>query len=222
VTGACLEQLAHAAAVVARELNAATDNPLVFARDRDVLYGGNFHAEPIGLASDGAALALAELGSMSERRVALLVDASMSRLPAFLAAEPGLDSGFMAAQIAAAALASENKVLVHPATADSIPTAANQEDFVSMATFAARRLGEIADNVAGIVAIELLAACQGLETRRPARPGRLLRSAYESVRERVPAMERDRLLAPDIAAVKTLVLEGGFLEFVPADLRFCM
>ena len=166
------------------------------------------------------ALALAEIGAMSERRIAMLTDAHHSLLPAFLIAGGDLDSGFMVAQVTAAALASENKMLAHPATADSIPTTANHEDFVSMATFAARRLEDMADNSAGIVAIELLAACQGLEFRRPVRSSKALESAVDLVRARVPRYEQDRFFAPDIAAVKQLVRDGHFLPWLSADLRF--
>jgi histidine ammonia-lyase len=220
VMGACLDQLNHGAAVLRREINAWTDNPMI-APDGEVIYGGNFHAEPIGFAADGMALALAEIGAMSERRIAMLTDAHHSLLPAFLIAGGDLDSGFMVAQVTAAALASENKLLAHPATADSIPTTANHEDFVSMATFAARRLEDMADNSAGIVAIELLAACQGLEFRRPVRSSKALESAVDLVRARVPRYEQDRFFAPDIAAVKQLVRDGHFLPWLSADLRFC-
>ena len=147
----------------AREVNGVTDNPLVFAETGEVLSGGNFHAEPVAMAADTLALAIAEIGALSERRVALMNDANFSQLPPFLVAEPGLNSGFMEAQVVAAALASENKALAHPSSVDSLPTSANQEDHVSMATYAARRLSEMADNTAGIVAIELMAAAQGIE-----------------------------------------------------------
>ncbi len=220
VMGACLDQLRHAAGIVGREVNAVTDNPLVFAATGEILYGGNFHAEPVGLAADAAALALAEVGSMAERRIALLLDENHSMLPAFLASESGLDSGFMVAQVTAAALASENKSLAHPASADSIPTTGNHEDFVSMATYAARRLGQMADNAAAIAAIELLVAAQGLERRRPARSSPALESAVEAIRARVPPYGPDRFLAPDIAAIKALVRDEFFLGLVPPTLRW--
>jgi len=219
VMGACLDYLRFTAGTIAREVNAVTDNPLFFAEGDTVLYGGNFHAEPVGLAADGIALALAEIGAMSERRIALLTDENFSRLPAFLAPETGIDSGFMVAQVTAAALASENKSLAHPASVDSIPTTANFEDFVSMATFAARRLEEMADNAAAIVAIELLAACQGIGFRRPARSSDVLERAIAAVRERVPPYTEDRFFAPDIAAIKALVRSGWFLELMPKALR---
>jgi histidine ammonia-lyase len=159
--GAALDMLRFAAGVIEREANAVSDNPLVFARRGEILSGGNFHAEPVAMAADTIAIALAEIGALAERRIAMLTDAKMSGLPAFLVPEPGLNSGFMIAHVTAAALASENKSLAHPASVDSLPTSANQEDHVSMATYAARRLHDMADNTAGIVAIELLAAGQG-------------------------------------------------------------
>ncbi len=220
VMGACLDQFRHAAGIVAREVNAVTDNPLVFAQAGEILYGGNFHAEPVGLAADGAALALAEVGSMAERRIALLVDENHSLLPAFLASESGLDSGFMVAQVTVAALASENKSLAHPASADSIPTTGNHEDFVSMATYAARRLGQMAENATSIAAIELLVATQGLEHHRPARSSPMLESIVEAVRARVPPYGPDRFLAPDIAAIEALVRDGFFLDLIPPALRW--
>ncbi len=167
VVGACLDVLRHVCGVLETEANAVTDNPLVFADSKAVLSGGNFHAEPVALASDYLALAIAEIGSLSERRIALLIDGHLSGLPAFLVETGGLNSGFMMAQVTAAALASENKSHAHPASVDSIPTSANQEDHVSMATYAARRLHTMLDNVADIVAIELLAAAQGSGSERP-------------------------------------------------------
>ena len=220
VMGAVLDHLRLAADTLEREINAATDNPLVFAEDGAVLYGGNFHAEPLGLASDVMALALSEVGAMSERRIALLTDAGLSGLPAFLVESDGLDSGFMVAQVAAAALCSENKSLACPASVDSIPTTAGFEDFVSMATHAARRLDDMADNAVGIVSIELLAACQGLEFRRPGRSSAPLEEAVAAVRARVPAYDMDRFFAPDIAAVKDLTQSGWFAERLPAAVRF--
>jgi histidine ammonia-lyase len=148
----------------------------------------------------------------------MLTDAAHSRLPPFLVKEGGLNSGFMVAQVTAAALASENKSLAHPATVDSIPTTANHEDFVSMATFAARRLADMADNVAGIIAIELLAACQGLEFRRPAQSSPVLEDIHARIRQRVPAYDQDRFFAPDIAAVKELIGSGPFLALLPPEL----
>ena len=210
VMGAVLDTFETAAATLVREANAVSDNPLVFPEQGEILSGGNFHAEPVALAADALAVALAEIGSLSERRTALLVDAHMSALPAFLVADPGLNSGFMIAQVTAAALASENKLLAHPAAVDSLPTSANQEDHVSMATHAARRLGEIAWNSGQVVAIELLAAAQGIDLRRPLRTSPTLAEALAAVRGRAPFLERDRPFAPDIAAVFELIAAGRF------------
>jgi len=213
--GACLDAMRFVAETLATEANAVSDNPLIFAEEGDVLSGGNFHAEPVAIGADLLAIALAEVGAMSERRIAFLVDTSLSGLPPFLVESSGLNSGFMVAQISAAALASENKALAHPASVDSIPTAANQEDHVSMATFAARRLGEIADNVRGVVAIELIAAAQGLEFRRPHHASPALEAAHGLIRGKVDRYRDDRRFAEDIAAVKALVAEGAFMRFVP-------
>jgi histidine ammonia-lyase len=209
VMGACLDLLRSASATLLREANAVTDNPLVFARDREVLSGGNFHAEPVAFAADQLALAVAEIGSIAERRIALLVDTKMSGLPAYLVAHSGLNSGFMVAQVTAAALAAENKALAHPASVDSIPTSANQEDHVSMATYAARRLLNMADNAAGIIAIELLAAAQGLECHRPLRSSRPLEAVLRLLRQKVPRLEHDRYFAPDIEAARALITSGA-------------
>jgi histidine ammonia-lyase len=216
--GAVLDNMGFAAQVLEREANAVSDNPLVWAEDGDILYGGNFHAAPVGLAADQLALAINEVGGLSERRLALLTDANFSGLPPFLVAESGLNSGFMAAQIAAASLASENKALAHPGSADSIPTVANFEDYVSMATFAARRLGEMAANTTTIVAAELLAAAQGIDLRRPLRSSAPLEEAHALIRAHVPAYTEDRFMAPEIAAIAALVEAGEFRRFIPADL----
>lgn len=210
VMGACLDQLRYVADVLVREANSVSDNPLVFAGDGEVLSGGNFHAEPVALAADAMATAVAEVGSLSERRIALLIDRHLSGLPPFLVREGGLNSGFMIAQVTAAALASENKSLAHPASVDSLPTSANQEDHVSMATYAARRLTPMCENVAAIVAIELLAAAQGIDFRRPGRSSAILESAHARIRELVPFYDTDRLFAPDIEAIRNLVLNGAF------------
>jgi len=215
VMGACLEQMRYAGGVFETEANAVTDNPLVFADRGELVSGGNFHAEPIALAADALAVAIAEIGALSERRIALLIDASLSGLPPFLVEHGGVNSGFMVAQVTAAALASENKSLAHPASVDSLPTSANQEDHVSMATFAARRLGEMGGNTAGIVAIELLAAAQGIDFRAPLRTSPLLAQAHALVRERVPFYDHDRYFAPDIGAIRALVEAGAFRRFVP-------
>ena len=215
VMGACLDWMRHAARALETEANGLTDNPLVVGDD--ILSGGNFHAEPVALAADALAVAAAEIGALSERRIALLIDASISRLPAFLVEHGGLNSGFMVAQVTAAALASENKALAHPASVDSLPTSANQEDHVSMATYAARRLGDIAENCAGIVAIELLAAAQGVDFRKPLATSPALQEVLGLVRSRVPFYDRDRQFSPDIEAIKALVRTGAFNRFA-ADL----
>ncbi len=209
VVGACLDQLRHAAQVLVREANAVTDNPLVFAEDGAMLSGGNFHAEPVALAADGMALAIAEVGAIAERRIAMLIDASVSRLPPFLTSDAGLNSGFMIAHVTAASLASENKSLAHPASVDSLPTSANQEDHVSMATFAARRLQAMISNTAHILGIELLAAAQGIEFLRPLRSSAALEQAHALLRQQVSALAQDRYLAPDIAHAGALVRSGA-------------
>ncbi len=208
VVGACLDQLRHAALVLLREANAVTDNPLVFADDGMMISGGNFHAEPVALAADAMANAIAEVGAIAERRIAMLIDSNVSRLPPFLTADAGLNSGFMIAHVTAAALASENKSLAHPASVDSLPTSANQEDHVSMATFAARRLQPMIANVAHILAIELLAAAEGIEFLRPLRSSAPLEAAHALLREGVPRFERDRFFAPEIERAGALVHAG--------------
>ena len=215
VMGACLDVMRSAAATLQVEANAATDNPLIFANDGDILSGGNFHAEPIAFAADILAMATCEIGSISERRTAILVDPKMSGLPAFLVEESGLNSGFMIAQVTAAALVAENKQLAHPASIDSLPTSANQEDHVSMATHGARRLTPMAGNAAAVVAIELLAAAQGVEFHAPLGTSDPLRKALDRIREVAPHYDHDRYFAPDIAAVRALVEAGEFREFVP-------
>ncbi|MFC3124665.1 histidine ammonia-lyase [Pseudoroseomonas globiformis] len=209
VMGACLDILEQAAETLRREANAVTDNPLVTA-EGEVLSGGNFHAEPVAFAADIIALALAEIGALSERRIALLTDPVLSGLPAFLVREGGLNSGFMIAQVTAAALASENKALASPRSVDSLPTSANQEDHVSMATGAALRLPDMADNTAGILAVEFLAAAQGLGFHAPLRTSAALQPAVERIRAVAAPWDEDRYMAPDIAAVKRLVERGAF------------
>ncbi|MEO1103807.1 MAG: histidine ammonia-lyase [Pseudomonadota bacterium] len=204
VSGACLDILRFTAGTLEREANAVTDNPLLV--DGNIISGGNFHAEPVAFAADQIALAIAELGSITQRRIALLVDPALSfGLPAFLTPEPGLNSGLMIAEVTSAALMSENRQMAAPACIDSTPTSANQEDHVSMACHAARRLLPMAENLAGIVAIEALAAAQGLDLRAPLKTSPLLESAKAWVRAKVPFMQDDRLIAPDIEAAKTLV-----------------
>jgi len=212
--GACLDHLRFAAGVFLREANAVSDNPLVFSADGDVLSGGNFHAEPVAMASDVLVLAISEIGALSERRIAQLVDPAMSGLPAFLVKEGGLNSGFMIAQVTSAALASENKTLAHPASVDSLPTSANQEDHVSMATFAARRLLDMAGNSAGVVAIELLAAAQGVDFHAPLQSSPQLQEVRTLIRSQVPHYAQDRYFAPDIAAARAWVEEGVMSRWI--------
>ncbi len=200
VMGACLDLIRGAARTLLIEANAVTDNPLVLSDD-EVISGGNFHAEPVALAADTLALAVAEVGALSERRIALLIDATLSGLPAFLVRDAGLHSGFMMAHVTAAALASENKSLAHPASVDSLPTSANQEDHVSMATFAARRLLPMCANTRRIVAIELLAAVQGIDFHAPLQTSEPLQAVHLALRERVSFLEEDRVLADDMAVV---------------------
>ena len=244
VVGACLDQLRHAALVLVREANAVTDNPLVFAgvdagagdgaaasrgsSSRgdgvapslpgegydEIISGGNFHAEPVALACDACAVAIAEVGAIAERRIAMLIDANVSRLPPFLTADAGLNSGFMIAHVTAAALASENKSLAHPASVDSLPTSANQEDHVSMATFAARRLQAMIHNTAHILGIEYLAAAQGIEFLRPLRSSTALEQAHALLRERSPALTEDRYLAPEIERATALVVDGSLARIL--------
>jgi histidine ammonia-lyase len=210
VMGAVLDHLDFAAGVLEREANAVSDNPLVFPDENEILSGGNFHAEPVAMAADVIAIALAEIGSLAERRIALLTDPAMSALPAFLVPEPGLNSGFMLPQVTAAALVSENKGLAHPASVDSLPTSANQEDHVSMATYAARRLTEMSRNAAVVVAIELMAAAQGVDLRKPLQTSPKLLSAMKEIRARSAFLDRDRYIADEIEAVTQLVLSGWF------------
>ena len=214
VMGACLDLLHRCAATLLIEANAVTDNPLLFVEAGDVLSGGNFHAEPVAFAADTLALALAEIGSLAERRIAVLVDPKMSGLPAFLVENSGLNSGFMIAQVTAAALVSENKTIATPASVDSIPTSANQEDHVSMATHAARRLSPMVDNAAAVVGIELLAAAQGIDFHRPARSSVSLEQVHAGIRNDVPFYAADRLFAPDIAAAQSWVKSARFAALV--------
>lgn len=216
VMGAVHDLMRQAGSTLLIESNAVTDNPLVFpGRDGgpgEVISGGNFHAEPVAFAADILALAIAEIGGLAERRVALLIDASISGLPPFLVPSAGLNSGFMIAHVTAAALASENKSLAHPASVDSLPTSANQEDHVSMATFAGRRLEEMARNTATIVAIELLCAGQGVDFHAPLQTSEPLQQVMAGLRGAVPFYDRDRYLAPDIEVVTRMVLEEELLR----------
>ena len=205
VMGAALDWIRNTAETLQTEANAVTDNPLVFPEQGDVLSGGNFHAEPVAMAADALAVAISEIGAMSERRLALLIDPALSGLPAFLVENGGVNSGLMIVHVTAAALASENKSLAHPASVDSLPTSANQEDHVSMATFAARRLGDMVDNSRQIVACELLAASQGVDFHRPLLTSKPLQCLHAAVRERVEFYEEDRYLAPDLWTLDELL-----------------
>lgn len=211
VMGACLDLINQVGKTLLIEANAVTDNPLIFNDDDPVaISGGNFHAEPVAFAADTLALAISEIGSMSERRIALLIDKTLSGLPPFLVKNAGVNSGFMIAHVTAAALASENKSLAHPASVDSIPTSANQEDHVSMATFAARRLYDMAQNTATIVGIELLAAAQGIDFHKEENlaTSPMLAQVHNKLREQVAFYDKDRFFAPDIENAKQLVLNG--------------
>ncbi len=216
VMGACLDQLRNAAAIIEIEANAVSDNPLIFTKEGDILSGGNFHAQPIAFAADNIALAIAEIGAMSERRMALLLDSQMSQLPAFLVEDAGVNSGFMIAQVTGAALASENKSHAHPASVDSIPTSANQEDHVSMATFAARRLSDMNLNTRYIVAVELLAACQGIDLRRPLKSNKQLEKYWSEVRSVAAYWDHDRYFQPDLEAISALIQRNSFGEWANA------
>ncbi|GJI88723.1 histidine ammonia-lyase [Duganella hordei] len=210
VMGACWDIIGNASRTLLIEANAVTDNPLLF-KDGElsvVVSGGNFHAEPVAFAADTLALAIAEIGAISERRIALLIDATLSGLPPFLVRDPGVNSGFMIAHVTAAALASENKSLAHPGSVDSIPTSANQEDHVSMATYAARRLDDMAQNTAVIIGIELLAAAQGIDFHRPLKTSPQLEHVHAQLRQKVPFFDADRFFAPDIEAAKGMVMRG--------------
>jgi len=218
VMGACLEQIRNAANTLRVEANSVSDNPLVFAEDGDIISGGNFHAEPVAMAADNLALAIAEIGSLSERRMALLIDSGLSKLPPFLVDNGGVNSGFMIAQVTAAALASENKTFAHPASVDSLPTSANQEDHVSMATFAARRLRDMSENTRGILAVEILAAAQGLDFRAPLKSTTILEQAKAELRSHVPFYDKDRYFAADIEKATSLLKEAAHNGLMPAGL----
>ncbi|WP_373506053.1 histidine ammonia-lyase [Aestuariivirga sp.] len=215
VMGACFDLLAHAARVLTIEANAVSDNPLVFAEDGAVLSGGNFHAEPVAFAADIIAMAVAEMGSLSERRIAALIDTTISLLPPFLIRNPGLNSGFMIPQCTAAALMSENKQMSHPASVDSAPTSANQEDHVSMATHGARRLTPMNANLARILAIELMAAAEGIDFRRPLTSSGPIEEAHALVRSKAAKRDEDREFSTDTEAVAALIEQGHFARFVP-------
>lgn len=209
VMGAVLDLLRQAAATLGDEANGVSDNPLIFTDTDEALSGGNFHAEPVAFAADMIALALCEIGSLSERRIAMLVDPALSGLPAFLTPKPGLNSGFMIPQVTAAALVSENKQRAYPASVDSIPTSANQEDHVSMAAHGARRLLEMAANLSNVLGIELLAAAQGCDFHAPLTSSGALEAARAILRAEVPTLDDDRHFHPDMVAATALVAEGA-------------
>ena len=217
VMGAVLDVMRQAAATLATEANGVSDNPLILAESGEALSGGNFHAEPVAFAADMLALAVCEIGSLAERRIAMLIDPALSGLPAFLTPQPGLNSGFMVAQVTAAALVAENKQRAFPASVDSIPTSANQEDHVSMAAHGARRLAAMAENAVNVVAIELLAAAQGCDFHAPMRSSAPLERVRKRLRERVPGLDHDRYLAPDIAAAADLVRSGALASAAGVD-----
>lgn len=218
VMGACLTQIRQAAEVLAVEANAVSDNPLVFASDNEVISGGNFHAEPVAMAADNLALAIAEIGALAERRISLMMDKHMSQLPPFLVANGGVNSGFMIAQVTAAALASDNKALAHPHSVDSLPTSANQEDHVSMAPNAGKRLWDMAANSRGVLAVEWLGACQGLDFRAGLKSSPALEQARQCLRQHVPTYEEDRFFAPDIAAADQLLANRVLTPLLPSGL----
>jgi histidine ammonia-lyase len=214
VHGASRDALRYTEKVITTEMNAATNNPLVFSDSGDFLLGGNFHGQPVALALDFMAMAVAEWANIAERRVERLVNPMLSGLPAFLVSDGGLNSGFMIAQYTAAALVSENKVLAHPASVDSIPTSANKEDHVSMGTIAARKCRQILANTQNVVAIELLCAAQALDLLTNLKPGQGTMAAYTAIRRHIPPLVEDRVLAEDIAAMRALMDSGAILEAV--------
>ncbi len=213
VTGACMDLLRQAAVTLEIEANAVTDNPLVVVETGDVVSGGNFHAEPVAFAADQIALAIAEIGSIAQRRVALMVDPTLSYdLPTFLTPEPGLNSGYMIAEVTTAALMSENKHLANPCSTDSTPTSANQEDHVSMAAHGARRLSRMTDNLSNILAVEMLCASQGIEFRAPLHTSDRLQGVIDLLRNVVPALREDRYMADDLKRADTLIRSGAIVE----------
>ena len=218
VMGAALDVLRQAAVTLETEANGVTDNPLIFPDADEALSGGNFHAEPVAFAADMIALAVCEIGSLAERRVAMLVDPALSGLPAFLTPQPGLNSGFMIPQVTAAALVSENKQRAYPASVDSIPTSANQEDHVSMAAHGARRLLDMTRNATAVVGIELLAAAQGCDFHAPLRSSAPLEAVRGRLRREVPTLDHDRYFHPDMEAASALVRSGAMVAAADVEL----
>ncbi|MBL4786060.1 MAG: histidine ammonia-lyase [Cohaesibacteraceae bacterium] len=219
VVGACLDLLAQSAKTLEIEANAVTDNPLVFYEDNAIISGGNFHAEPVAFAADQIAIAIAELGSIAQRRIALMVDPALNfGLPAFLSPNPGINSGFMIAEVTSAALMSENKQRANPCSVDSTPTSANQEDHVSMAAHGACRLQDMNDNLARIIGIELLTASQGVELRGPIKTSKTLQHAISRLRMDCESLGDDRYLAPDLQKAGDIVIAGDLISAVGRDL----
>ncbi|MFO6420527.1 histidine ammonia-lyase [Hylemonella sp. W303a] len=216
VMGACLDLLHHAASLLETEANGVSDNPLIFSNDQggEALSGGNFHAEPVAFAADMIAMAICEIGSLAERRIAMLVDPALSGLPAFLTPKPGLNSGFMIPQVTAAALVSENKQRAYPASVDSIPTSANQEDHVSMAAHGARRLLPMVENAMAVIAIEWLCAAQGCDFHAPLQTSAPLTAVRQLLRQQVPHLDDDRHITPDLQAAIALVRSGSLVQAV--------
>ncbi len=212
VMGAALDVLRNAGRMLETEANGVSDNPLIFAESDEALSGGNFHAEPVAFAADMIAMAICEIGSITERRIAMLVDPALSRLPAFLTPRPGLNSGFMIPQVTAAALVSENKQRAYPAVVDSIPTSANQEDHVSMAAHGARRLLGMCDNASAVIGIELLAAAQGCDFHAPLTSSSALEAVRTTLRAEVPSLDDDRHFHPDMQKAIAMVRDGRVIE----------
>jgi histidine ammonia-lyase len=210
VHGAARDTFRFVREILTIEINASTDNPMVFAASGDLVSGGNFHGQPVATALDHLAVATCSLAGISERRIERLLNPMLSDLPPFLAKDAGLNSGLMMAHVTAAALVAENKVLAHPASVDTIPTSAGKEDHVSMGVHAARKASEIVNNTVTVLAIELIAAAQALDFLAPLTPGRGARAAHRFVRRHIKRMERDRVLARDIAAARGIVLDPGF------------
>lgn len=217
VHGAARDGVAYAAKVMETEMNSSTDNPLIFAASEDFVLGGNFHGQPVGVALDFLAIAVSCLANISERRIERLVNPQLSGLPAFLVSEGGLNSGLMLAQYTAASLVSENKVLAHPASVDSIPTSANREDIVPMSALSARKCTEVVKNARLVIAIELLCAAQALDLFTNLKPGRGTLAAYHAIRSTVPHLDKDRILSGDINTIKDLIMRGDLLKAVQAE-----
>ncbi|PID27146.1 MAG: histidine ammonia-lyase [Candidatus Cloacimonadota bacterium] len=218
VHGAAKDTLRHVRSVVETELNSVTDNPLVFPDKQDVISGGNFHGEPLAMVCDFLAIAVHELSNISERRIEYMLDSATSDgLPAFLVSKGGLNSGYMMAQVTAAALVSENKTLCHPSSVDSIPTSANKEDHVSMGTFAARKLQEVITNVTNVIAVEMLCSLQGLNYRMPLKPAKAVESVFNFVREQIPFMETDRNIHLDMVKMASLISDKSIVSMVEKD-----